>query len=347
MADQMTEREAALAARVKELEEAQKKATITTAQGGIFEGLWRAVNAVVPPWLAVLGLAVFFGHYGLEAYLGAQVADAETALTLAKKDVEKAKADAANSVDENGTRLRLKQVQEELRLKQAQAAQAQVNADAQTALINGESTKLTEVLTQLAGARNQASLARAKADAEGAKFGLQTLEQRGVRAKLILQQLKIIDNRASIAQTRALGAVGNGSGDLVNGYKMMTQAFCEDNQFADLIGCPAQYIHHNPPSAALPPAQGQLAAIERAAQDVGPGNAVRYATIKTLGANLRPCAEPSNQRCPPMEPPSPMQQGFSVKILGEADNGWFQVEARDAATGKVYRGFVNGNVLKF
>jgi hypothetical protein len=69
-------------------------------------------------------LAVFFGHYGLGAYLGAQIADAETPLKLANKDVQKAKADATNAADEDGLRLRLKQVQEELRLKQAQAAQA-------------------------------------------------------------------------------------------------------------------------------------------------------------------------------------------------------------------------------
>ena len=327
------------------MDEAQKKAAITTAQGGIFEGLWRAVNTVVPPWLAVVGLAVFFCHYGLEAYLGAQIADAETALSTAQRDVKKAQADAANAIDEDGLRLRVKQVQEELRLKQAKAAQAQVTADAQTALINGESTKLAEVLAQLAAARNQASLVRAKADAEGATFGSQTLEQRAVRAKLILQQLKIIDNRVEIAQTKAMGAIANGSGNLVNGYIMMTRAFCENNQFADLIVCPAQYIRRNPPSG-LPTAQAEPVAIEGATQDAGPSKAAQYATLK-IGANLRPCPEPSNQRCPPMEPPSPMPQGLSVKILSEADNGWFQVEARDAATGKIYRGFINGKVLKF
>ncbi len=77
------------------------------------------------------------------------------------------------------------------------------------------------------------------------------------------------------------------------------------------------------------------------------GNSAQYATIKKLGANLRQCAEASNVRCPPIEPPSPMPQGFRLKILGAAENGWFEVEARDDASGKTYRGFVNGNVLDF
>ncbi len=42
-----------------------------------------------------------------------------------------------------------------------------------------------------------------------------------------------------------------------------------------------------------------------------------------------------------------MPQGFRLKILGAAENGWFEVEARDDASGKTYRGFVNGNVLDF
>jgi hypothetical protein len=40
MSEGLTEREAVLATRIKELEDAQKKAAIATVQGGIFEGLW-------------------------------------------------------------------------------------------------------------------------------------------------------------------------------------------------------------------------------------------------------------------------------------------------------------------
>jgi hypothetical protein len=240
-----TAREALLEARIRELENAQKKAAISTAQGGMFEGLWRAVNKVIPSWLAVAALAVVFVHYGLAYYVGIQIAQAETAFKSANADVEKGKADAVNASDIDGLRLRLKQIQQELRLKQAQAAQAQVNADAQIATFNGESTQLSTLLAQLSLTRNQASLARAKADAESARFGVQTLEQRAVSVKVALEKQAIITSKAKAAVLEITGSKEDS-------YLAYVHAECEDNEFAAAIGCPEQYIRRTSPAPAPP-----------------------------------------------------------------------------------------------
>lgn len=245
MSEAPTHREALLEARIKELEAAQKRAATSAAQGGMFEGIWRAVNAIVPPWLAVVALAVFVAHYALEYYVGAQVADAETTLQRAKADEAKARADAANAKSDDGRQLRLEQVRQQLRLKQAQAAQARVDADAQTATLNGESSKLAQVLAELDVARNQASLARAKANAEGAKFGYRTLEQRAQIAKVALEKQEVIANNAQAAMQ-----------DYSNNWEAMYGAYvraeCEDNEFAADISCPEKYIQRRPPPSPAP-----------------------------------------------------------------------------------------------
>ena len=48
----MTEREAILAARVKELEAAAQAQVVSVAKGGVFEATWHTINAIIPTWLA-------------------------------------------------------------------------------------------------------------------------------------------------------------------------------------------------------------------------------------------------------------------------------------------------------
>jgi len=188
---------------VKELEDAARTSTAKAAQGGIFEEIWQATNKIVPPWLAVIALAVFLGHHAFGYYVGAQVAQAETELKQAKADVEKAKADALNSP------------------------------------VGRASVRLAELKAELGVLQNQASLARIKADAAGARFGLQSLEQRLVQAKLMEQKFAVIDSRVNTLTTTALT---NTPSDLTHMYAVAVQAECENNQFAELIDCPAQYV---------------------------------------------------------------------------------------------------------
>jgi hypothetical protein len=69
MGEGRTEREALLEARVKELEAAARASAVSVAQGGVFEGIWRAINRIVPPWLAIAALAVFLAYHGFEYYI--------------------------------------------------------------------------------------------------------------------------------------------------------------------------------------------------------------------------------------------------------------------------------------
>jgi hypothetical protein len=323
MSEGQTEREALLEARVKELEAAAALHANNDAGAGAVEQVWRYFTAYVPPWIIAGGLAVFLAFHAWEYYNQAQIAVAETQLTKAQASLKDAEANARNTKID-GEPLQMAAVKAELAKKQQEAARAKVEADAQNAMIDNVTVRLQTLKAELANKRAQAEKTRAAADAASARFGLQTLEQRAVRAKLIVQQLTTVENRTNAA---AAAAVSGGRGI----YPAMLQAECENNAYAELIGCPAGYVRR--------------AAVEQpqaATNATAVGNAGQYATIKTLNANLRSCAEPST-RCPAV---ATMPQGFRVKIIATAENGWFRVEARDQR-GQVYNGFVSGNVLDF
>jgi hypothetical protein len=128
-AEQMTEREAALAARVKELEDAAAKSAATTAEGGVFESIWRRITYIVPPWLAATALAVLIAHYGFGYYIEDQIFASETELQQAKADAETAEAKAANTPNAQGVIAELEALQVGIANKRAEAA-AKVKADA-------------------------------------------------------------------------------------------------------------------------------------------------------------------------------------------------------------------------
>lgn len=209
MSEGPTERETTLAARVKELEDAARASLASSAQGGIFEEIWRAVNKMVPPWLAIAALAVFLGHHAFGFYMGAQVTQAETELKQAKADVEKAKADALNSP----------------------AGQ--------------ELVRLAELKAELGVLRNQAALARAKADAASTQSGYATLAKKEAVLKVALTEIKAASDRAGTA--------------ILYGGSSVIKAICEGNQIAKELGCPEQYIQQatQAPEDQAPAPQGQ------------------------------------------------------------------------------------------
>jgi hypothetical protein len=241
--EQITEREAILAARVKELEDAAAASAVTVAQGGVFESLWRTINSIVPPWLAAAALAVFIAHYGFAFYLQGQVTAAETEAKQAKADAETAKAAALNEPDAQGTTTRLATLKAEIDNKRADAAAAKARATALSAEVNGETMALRSAKAQLDTIQNQARLAQAKADAEGAKFGLATLEDRAVKVKLIKQQLAVF-NAKGIAAYNQEFEVRNALSQ--RPLRAQVQAQCDGNPYAEFIDCPAQFIHRKP-----------------------------------------------------------------------------------------------------
>lgn len=254
MADEpTTEREAALVARIKELESAQAKSAVTVAQGGVFESVWRTVAYIVPPWLVILALAVLVAHYGFGYYLQSQVTAAETELQQAKADVEIVKSRVVNQpVD--GVPMQLATLKAQVEKTRAEAAAAKASATALAAQVNGESVALQKAKAGLENTQNQARLAQADASAKGAQFGLSTLEDRAVRAKVTVQQMETIKERVAAAQAKE-------AADQSDVFKMTysmrvyaagLRAMCEGNQFAEVIRCPSQFIQSKPQPANAP-----------------------------------------------------------------------------------------------
>jgi hypothetical protein len=242
MPDQMTEREAALAARIKELEDAQAKNLTRVTEGGAFEAAWRKITDIVPPWLAAAAMAVLIAHYGFGYYLQSQITATETQLKQAKADVADAEARAANApVDGVPARLAALKAQNEKNM--AEAAMARVTANALRAQVSGETAALVSAKAQLDNAQNQARVAEAKAEAESARFGLSTLADREKLAKLKIQQSEIIKQRVSAAESTAgtdmhdVFGMGYSTRVMIAGLR----AYCEDNDFAQEIGCPPQF----------------------------------------------------------------------------------------------------------
>jgi hypothetical protein len=239
--EQMTEREAALAARVKELEGAQAKSAVTIAQGGVFESFWRTITYIVPPWLAAVALAVFIAHYGFGYYLQGQVTAAETQLRQAKAGLETAKAEALNAVDDEGVPMRLATLRAQTDKITADAAVAKANARALNTQVNGKTIALQAARAQLDKLQNEAQLAQAEADAKSAKFGESTLQARAIKAKRVVQVLKTVEQNQK-AQLRA--AMARGGAVQLEG-RAIVRGECLNNEFAELIGCPSQFIQQN------------------------------------------------------------------------------------------------------
>lgn len=236
-----TERETILEARVKELEEAAQAQVVSVAKGGVFEATWRTINAIIPTWLAVIALAVFLALQAFGYYMKAQTIEADTQLKLAKADVDKAQADALNApVD--GEPLRLQQVQAELKQKQEQARRARAEADALNAKEREATVKIETVDAEIATAQQKAAKSRVEADALMETSGLKTLAEREVVAKAVTTEMKAADKRISASILRTEGDKA-----------AMVSAACEDNQFPELTGCPAQYIRRKPASDPPPP----------------------------------------------------------------------------------------------
>ena len=227
MSEPMTEREAILTAELEKLKAAQQSALVSSIQGGVFEGIWRAINNVVPPWLAVMALAVFLGHHAMEYYMNAQIKEATKELTEAQSDVETAKAAAENAI-KNGSPLRLAKAKADLKEKQEQARNARAEADALNSQEHDATVRIETVEAEIAGAQQKARLARLQADAKAKKLGGgETLENRLAQAKLRLAEMEGAWNRyASVAFS--------------NGQAAGFRAACDGNDFGKEIGCPAQ-----------------------------------------------------------------------------------------------------------
>lgn len=330
MSEGLTEREAALAARVKELEAAAAQRQSAGAGGGLVEQIWRYFSAFVPPWIIGCGLAMFLGFHAFENFNNAKILAAETKIKKAQAAIADAQGRAADaSID--GVKAQVATLAAEVAKKQNEAARARVEALTLNATLNGETTRLQQVRAELANKQAQAEKAKLEANAAGAKFGVRTLADREQRAKLVITQMEA-------AKDRVGAAVGNTRGN----EAAILQAACDGNQFPELVGCPAQYVQRVRQEAAARTAT-------QANQDpTQGGTAPQVATGKAAIVNapdrflnLRKCPKPDDRECPALRLPN----GLRVQVVETLDNGWLKIRASQEGGPDVF-GYVNGKYIR-
>jgi hypothetical protein len=229
----MTPREAALAARVAELEAAAGRRVNTG--GNVVEQTWRYFSYLVPPSLMVAGLLVFGVFHVFTYYNGSEKAAFETRIKQAKATKTDADAGAAKMIV-NGNALPVEALRAQAKLKQLQADNAKIEADALNSQIDGVRAEVRRVQldvenTELA-AKRKALEARAAMDKLGGrdKDG-QTLEDQIAEYKLYLTEFEGILE----AYNAAAAATFNPSS------KRAADALC-NNRWAEVFKCPAAYV---------------------------------------------------------------------------------------------------------
>jgi len=311
----MTEREAVLTARVKELEDAATLRKIdSAADGGLVEQIWRYFSAFVPSWIILCGVAMFIGFHAWEYFNKPKIQAAETEIAKAKAAINNAKGDAAGTEIE-GAKAEVQRLTAEVTKKQYEASRAKTEADTQNAIFDQETTRSQQLRAELAKKQANAEVARAAAEAAATRAGLHTLERQAQEAQLIktVLQGKMEETEAAFkAMVR-----GDRSGPSI------TDAACRDNKYANLLDCPARYVAAPQPVEKPRPSSTQ------------------FATVNAPELNVRKCPKPDDRECPGIRIPT----GQRVKLLASAGNGWVQIETA-TPLGENITGYVNGKFLK-
>ena len=317
MTDQPTERELALAARVKELEKA------AAAGGGNGQTAWTYISSLIPRWLAVTAIAGFLAFHAWGYYNEALQIAAKTKIEKAKAARQSVEAGALNK-ETGGGRLRLQTLRAELAKGQADADRARAEADAQNAKIDGETMRLRTLQAQLAKTRADAQRAQVEAQALMTKLGARTLAE-----------------RLRMAQARIAKAEGRSAEITADTMEYSAKLF--GPSFNTLAGTPNQSGDTTTKNEQVNIERRQTtpAATTLKQADQADGN-VKYATINTENLKLRACPEFS-KKCNEV---ARMPQGLRVKILGVAENGWVKVEA-PGEDGKPIQGYANPKYMSF
>lgn len=222
----MTQREAALAARVAELEAAAAR----RSGGNVIEQIWRYIRYFVPPWIVGLGVFVFAGFQIVEYYQNGQKEASVTRLKQAQLALKDADT-VAQRMLVNGQPARVERLRAEAELKQKQAAQARIEANALNAQVDGLAARLRAVELEVSNKQLEAKKAELEA---AAKWDRQpdgrTLEDHLAEAKEVLVELEAIKAKWGAA--------------LMNNDMMQIDALCM-NRFAKALECPAEYVRRS------------------------------------------------------------------------------------------------------
>ncbi len=225
MANQMTAREAVLAARVAELEAAEAGRMQSRTGGNIVEQIWRYFRAFVPVWIVALALIVFGGFQAIEYYQGGQREAAVTRLKEAQAKLKDADA-VAQRLMVNGQPARVERLRADAELKQKQAAQAEIEAKALNEQVDGMTARLKAVELEVANKQYAAKLAQVEADAKWERQSDgRTLEEHIAESKAIISEIDAINAKWGAA---------------IMGHGSTWDALCA-NRFAKAINCPMEY----------------------------------------------------------------------------------------------------------
>ena len=298
----------------RRIEELEKK----TGRGG---SLWDVATAFIPVWLVVTALAGFAGFTGWEYYQKSQQELAKTQRLQFEAQIAEVEARASTSSEAPKLKAELEAKQEEARL-------ARIDADAKKREAAGTTLREKQVEADVSGKRAEAQKAWALAQAASKKYGFATLQQREARAKMLLTSIN-----AAIVRVQGAGR----SADLWS-------VACIDNPAAEIIGCPAKFITRRLPpigqEAAKPAPQPDQGPAPQTASAAAPASQERFATVNTTTLNLRACPAPNCEKIVEM----PM--GFRAKVIGDAGNGWAQLEVT-YHDGRKAKGFANAKHLQF
>ena len=221
----MTQREAALAARVAELEAAAAQQA-EQRSGNVIEQVWRYINYFVPPWIVGLAVVIFVGFQIVEYYQNGQKEASVTRLKQAQLALKDADV-AAQRMMVNGQPARVERLRAEAELKQQEAARAKIEADALNTRIDNMTTRLQAVELEVANKQLEARKVELEASA---KWDRQpdgrTLEDHLAESKETMAELQAIHGKWTAA---------------ILSHTSMLDALCA-NRLARLLNCPPEYV---------------------------------------------------------------------------------------------------------
>ena len=195
MPEPMTEREAALTARVAELERMVAGRAGARAGGSVIEQIWHYVTYLVPLSIIAAGIAVFVGFHAWEAYNHGLKAAADTRLKAAQAALKESEA-AANKLMVNGKPLRVEMMRAEVTKKQQEAEKAKADAQALNTLIDGVAAETQRVQLEVQNKELAAQQAQLEASAlTQTDDKLRTIADKLAAGQAKLTDLQALDNR--------------------------------------------------------------------------------------------------------------------------------------------------------
>jgi chromosome segregation ATPase len=181
MKKEPTPKELDLAARVNEFDDAVSRPKI--AGGGLLADAINFLTARVPQRLTAAALVVFLSYHAWDYYNRGQQMVAQLEAKRAEAVQTQADADAQNAVI-NGESVKSATIRAELARVEADAATAKAEAEAQSSIVGEKTARLATLQAELEKTQADAAKARADAAAQGTRRNGDTLRFATLTAEL-------------------------------------------------------------------------------------------------------------------------------------------------------------------